>query len=568
MDSHFITSLDDRIKRSLMRFPVAYGMLFLLVAVLLTNVLLPKLLTETQFSFFWQFSLIGFLLALALDLLREQRVFPSWGGWLAEGLVLTAWAGLMVWYARHPGIGAVYGEVSIAVAAVVAGLTIPFWRDREDERICLGTRDILQDGFSSGLVTGLLLGGLLLLIALGNIIFGDSLDVDSLAQVVAILFGLGLFGMLFLTRIPAPWPSGEGFSRILEGAAKWLFLPLLGVYLVTLYIYAIRILVQWKLPDGNVSILIAVSMALLLFVVYVLGPWSRKEEPEIWKDLIRVLPWLLIPLLVLMSVGIVRRISDYGFTVDRAYLALFNLWCYGVCLYLGLSGCRKFRWIPLSFSLILLLASIGPWNVSRMVRKGMVKEVRVLVGDAELPMTVSQMSQFEPSVSKALQDKLKYLQDNYGSSSIEEFAVLPFYPDMIGTTLHETFDLSLTSDKAISYEIPDGFRHCMEYQWASVEIIAVSEDSFRFSLTVDEEPYWFDVPLDGFNVPISGTGSVNGIKYPLRKMEKPIPLSAVNKSATLFLCKLDVDGEVLDDVQEHGPNAKHKRGYLSALLFY
>ena len=568
MDSHFITSLDDRIKRSLMRFPVAYGMLFLLVAVLLTNVLLPKLLTETQFSFFWQFSLIGFLLALALDLLREQRVLPSWGGWLAEGLVLAAWAGLMAWYARHPGIGAVYGEVSIAVAAVVAGLTIPFWRDREDERICLGTRDILQDGFSSGLVTGLLLGGLLLLIALGNIIFGDSLDVDSLAQVVAILFGLGLFGMLFLTRIPAPWPSGEGFSRILEGAAKWLFLPLLGVYLVTLYIYAIRILVQWKLPDGNVSILIAVSMALLLFVVYVLGPWSRKEEPEIWKDLIRVLPWLLIPLLVLMSVGIVRRISDYGFTVDRAYLALFNLWCYGVCLYLGLSGCRKFRWIPLSFSLILLLASIGPWNVSRMVRKGMVKEVRVLVGDAELPMTVSQMSQFEPSVSKALQDKLKYLQDNYGSSSIEEFAVLPFYPDMIGTTLHETFDLSLTSDKAISYEIPDGFRHCMEYQWASVEIIAVSEDSFRFSLTVDEEPYWFDVPLDGFNVPISGTGSVNGIKYPLRKMEKPIPLSAVNKSATLFLCKLDVDGEVLDDVQEHGPNAKHKRGYLSALLFY
>ena len=568
MDSHFITSLDDRIKRSLMRFPVAYGMLFLLVAVLLTNVLLPKLLTETQFSFFWQFSLIGFLLALALDLLREQRVFPSWGGWLAEGLVLAAWAGLMAWYARHPGIGAVYGEVSIAVAAVVAGLTIPFWRDREDERICLGTRDILQDGFSSGLVAGLLLGGLLLLIALGNIIFGDNMDVDSLAQVVAILFGLGLFGMLFLTRIPAPWPSGKGFSRILEGAAKWLFLPLLGVYLVTLYIYAIRILVQWKLPDGNVSILIAVSMALLLFVVYVLGPWSRKEEPEIWKDLIRVLPWLLIPLLVLMSVGIVRRISDYGFTVDRAYLALFNLWCYGVCLYLGLTGCRKFRWIPLSFALILLLASIGPWNVSRMVRKGMVKEVRVLVGDAELPMTVSQMSQLGPSVSKALQDKLAYLQDNYGSSSVEEFAVLPFYPDLIGTSQHQTFYLYLPDDTAIAYEVPDGFRRCMDYQWASVEIISVSEDSFRFSLSVDGEPCWFDVPLDGFNVPISGTGSVNGIEYPMRKMDKSIPLRAVNRSATLFLCKLDVDAEVLDDVQEHGLNAQCREGYLTALLFY
>ena len=567
MDLHFISALDDRIKKSLMRFPVAYGMLLLLVAVLLTSILLPELLTETQFSFLWQFSSVGFLIALAMDLLREQKVLPA-RGWLAEGLVLAAWAGLMVWYARHPGIGAVYGVVSIAVAAVVAGLTVPFWHDREDERFCLGLYDILRDGFSSGLVTGVLLGCLLLLVVLGNFIFGGEGDVDGLAQVVATLFGLGLFGVLFLARIPEPWPSGKGFSRIVGGAAKWLFQPLLGVYLVTLYIYAIRILVQWKLPDGSISLLITVSMGLMLFVVYVLGPLNRKENPETVQVILRVLPWLMIPLLVLMSVGIVRRISDYGWTVDRVYLALFNLWCYGVCLYLGLTGCRKIRWIPVSFALILFLGSIGPWNVSRMVRKGMVKEVRVLVGDAERPMTVSQMSQLGPSVSKALQDKLKYLQDNYGSTSIEEFAVLPFNPYSIETSLHETFDLSLTSDKEIAYEIPDGFRHCMDYQWTSVEIISVSEDSFRFSLSVDGEPYWFDVPLDGFNVPISGTGSVNGVKYPLRKMDKPIPLPAVNNSATLFLCKLDVDGEVLDDVQEHGLDAKRRKGLLSALLFY
>jgi hypothetical protein len=40
-------------------------MLVLLVTVLLVNVLSPKLLSETQFSFAWQFSAIGFLVALA-----------------------------------------------------------------------------------------------------------------------------------------------------------------------------------------------------------------------------------------------------------------------------------------------------------------------------------------------------------------------------------------------------------------------------------------------------------------------------------------------------------------------
>lgn len=567
MDPHFFTSLDDRIGRSLVRFPAAYGMLFLLVAVLLISVLLPKLLSEAQFSFAWQFSAVGFLVALAMDLLREKEVFHSWG-WLVEELVLAAWAGLMVWYARHPGTGAVYGEIAVAVAAVVTGLTVPFWRDGEDERICLGTRDILRDGFSSGLVTGVLLGGLLLLILLGNELFGGKGDVDGLAQVISILFGLGLFGTLFLTRIPEPWPSGKGFSRVMEGAAKWLFLPLLGVYLITLYLYAFRILLQWKLPDGTVAVLITISMALLLFVLFVLGPWARKEESGKEQDILRILPWLLIPLLVLMSVGIVRRVSDYGFTVDRVYLILLNLWCYGVCLYLGLTGCRKFRWIPASFALILLLASIGPWNVSRMVRKNMVKEVRALVGDAALPMTVSQMSDLGPATCKALQDKLKYLQDNYGDSAIEPFAVLPFYPDAMETSLHETFHLHISNNNAIAYDVPDGFRHCMEYDSGTIEIISVSDDSFRFSLSLDGEPYWFDVPFDGLNASVSGYGSTNGVKYPLRTMDKPLPLPAINNSAILHLSRITVDGEVLDDVQEHGVGAKRKQGYVDGLLFY
>lgn len=567
MNPHFFTSLDHRIGRSLMRFPAAYGMLFLLVAVLLTHVFFPKWMAESVFSFCWKFSAVGFLLALALDLMREHRVFRALG-WLVEGLVLTAWAGLMAWYARNPGTGATYGIVSVAVAAVVAGLTVPFWRDREEERLCLGTRDILQDGFSSGLVTGVLLFCLMLLTMMGNSLFGDHVDEDRLSEVVAILFGLGLFGGLFLTRIPEPWPSGKGISGITRGVAKWMVLPLLGAYLVTLYVYAFRILFRWKLPDGNVSILITVSMVLLLFIVYVLGSWTRKEEPEKVQTLLRILPWLMIPLLVLMSVGIVRRISDYGFTVDRVYLALFNLWCYGVCLYLGLTGGRKFRWIPVSFALILLLASIGPWNVSRMVRKNLVKEVRALGGDAELPLTTEQMKELGPYSGKAIMDKLGYLQENYGASAIEEFAVLPFYPDYSSPNRHETVYLHLTERKAVAYEIPEGYRHTLAYDFVDIEIISVSEDSFRFSLLLDGEPCWFDIPFDASQLPVSGFGSNNGIKYPIRKMDKPLPLQAVNSSVILHLTKLDVDGDVLDDVQENGLSAKRKTGYISGLLFY
>lgn len=180
---HF-SSLEKRIGRSLVRFPVAYGFLFLLVLGLLAKAVAPSSYPDEYFSFLWVYSAVGFLIALAMDLLREKKVFGAWG-WLAEVAALALW--LVIWLtATRKGIGAAYTAVSVAVAAVVAGLTVPFLKDRDDERICLGACDILR----------------------------------------------------------------KGFSKISDGVARWLFLPLLCVYLVTLYVYAFRILLQWKLPDG------------------------------------------------------------------------------------------------------------------------------------------------------------------------------------------------------------------------------------------------------------------------------------------------------------------------------
>ena len=548
MDTRFFSSQGERLRRSLERFPAAYCLLLLLVSVLTVNTLSPKLLSGANFTFAWQFSAIGFLLALATDLLREQKVFRR-AGWWVEGTVLALWLVMAGWYSRHQGVEATYAVSAVAIAAVVAGLTVPFLRDRDDERMCRGTRDILWDGFTSGFVVGVLLLLLLLLVDTGGDIFKNRNGQDKLFSMMYILFGLGLFGVLLLARIPDPWPSGKGFSRIAEGAAKWLFLPLLCAYLVTLYIYAIRILIQWKLPDGEVSVLVTVSMGLLLAVLFVLGPWARKEQPPALRTTLQTLPWLVIPLLVLMSVGIVRRISDYGFTVDRVYLVLFNLWCYGVCLYLGLNGGGKFRWIPLSFALILLLASIGPWNVSRMVRKGMLKEVRTLVGDAELPLTEARIFGLGEEKTKALLEKLDYLQDHYGSSSIEAFVTLPFSRYDYKVEYKKTdLDFHVPYSKTWTADVPEGFSRVADYSHDMMDVISVSGDTVRISLTVGDKAYWFDVPRFG--------------------LAEPVTLQAVNDNAVLQVRILRVDAKTLADVEENGLQARDRHGYLSGLLFY
>jgi hypothetical protein len=290
--------------------------------------------------------------------------------------------------------------------------------------------------------------------------------------------------------------------------------------------------------------LITVSLGLLLTLAFVLGPWGRKGQPA----LLRILPWLVIPLLGLMTAGIIRRVSDYGWTVERVYLALFNLWCYGACLYLGLNGGRKYRWIPISFAAILLLASIGPWNTSRMIRKGMVKDVRALLADTELPLTPDGLYGLGPEDGEAVLDKLEYLKYNYDSTVVKEFVKLPF--DRYNYKVdHPYMNIRLYAKKDdISMDVPEGYTHCAYFSFHMADVISVSEERFRFSLTEGDEIFQFDLPLS--------------------KPEAPVTLTEVDSRAVFHLTEISVDAEVLDAVAHNTQHTKKRDGSVSGLLFY
>ncbi len=495
------SSLMDRFGKSWARFPLVHAMLSLLVFVLICQTLSPKLLSENWFLGTLLFAQAGFPIALACALLRETGVLKR--GILADAVVLAAWLGAVVWICCHRGIPAVYLAVSVNVLAVATALTAPFLKDRDDERLFRGTCDILRDGFSAGIVAGVLLAGveLLIVIVIGaDMLLGGS-DLDSIATIAAILAGLGVFGVLFLVRLPEPWPSEEGLSKFTRGAVRYLFLPLLGLYLLTLYVYAGKILFNWKLPDGTVSWLVSVSMALMLVVAFALNPQARDEKPGALRTVVRLLPWLVLPLLALMTVGIVRRVRDYGWTVDRVYLALFNLWCYGVCIYLILNGCRKLRWVPMSFALLLFLSSVGPWSVSSSVRRTLQKEVRSLLGNMPLPVTLQDIQTLDSDASGKVKDKLDYLEDTFGKESVEAYFVETSLPDESVTDVSSIRKQS--GIEGLAMDIPAGYRRVRPEYHSSLKLVSMSEDSFRIELVRDGVPLRFDLPVSGLKMPMT-----------------------------------------------------------------
>lgn len=176
----------------------------------------------------------------------------------------------------------------------------------------------------------------------------------SLSRVAVIIcyVGLavvGLFGVIYLLLITVEWlfdlnfsyetiPYLFSFCSLVAGTALFLFelhdddgvspvlakglvfliAPLLSVYTLILYVYGIRILVRWELPKGGVAFLVCAFL-----IVGLIGSiLNELSERRFSKWFFKWFPVISIPLVVLLWVGIVRRVGDYGLTEARVYLLL------------------------------------------------------------------------------------------------------------------------------------------------------------------------------------------------------------------------------------------------------
>lgn len=221
--------------------------------------------------------------------------------------------------------------------------------------------------------------------------YGD--DMARMIFTIAIVLAVALPMMIFISRIPYPDDANldrHEEPRIIVALVKYLFLPLLGAYMLVLYIYGIKILVTWELPEGYVTWSVTALVAEVLVVEFFLFPLSEKSLRPLGGLIKTALPALTLPLLVLMSVAIGYRINQYGFTTDRLYVLTFNIWCYMIMGYLFIDRCRHINPIPLSFSAVMLVTSIIPGfnytTIGAMLqREDMTTDDDVMVETIELP---------------------------------------------------------------------------------------------------------------------------------------------------------------------------------------
>lgn len=399
--------------------------------------------------------------------------------------------------------GSFYTELLLAhgafiTALIIAGIFLPFFRERDDLSSWNLTLRMTAYAFVCPITCGMVAGGLSLLLHSLDWLFGIKINDHWYGTLTTILM-LTVAGGIWMSRLPR---GEEKFfraaltSRFLTGLVRYLFLPLVLGYLVVLYVYGAKILLAMELPNGGVCQLIIVLMIGCLGIEFLLYPLQRKAEIEGSKShifeqwLVRWLPIIILPLLVLMTVAIGRRISDYGITVDRLYVLTLNLWFYAVCIGLFLSSARRIHWVTLSFGALFLLTSALPVNFCSITLHTIENRIEDFLSSHEhpaLPMTEDSYTPYMESLplgeAESLRGDLKYIRSLYDQQAIAQFVDK-------GVNLWRSFD-TIEDEISSDYDykrsgfmtVPEGyseFRDLYTYEMVN------KNDSTQWHITVDD----------------------------------------------------------------------------------
>lgn len=169
----------------------------------------------------------------------------------------------------------------------------------------------------------------------------------------------------FLAGIPKDLSELENDKSYLKGLkvfTQYVLLPLVTLYLLILYVYIGKILVEWKLPKGLVSYLVIGYSVAGIFSLLLIYPIRHDEENRWIRIFSRWFYLALFPLIIMLSVSIFNRIAEYGITENRYFILVLALWLFGIATYFVRGAKENIKIIPMSLCFLAFFSSFGPWG--------------------------------------------------------------------------------------------------------------------------------------------------------------------------------------------------------------
>jgi hypothetical protein len=320
----------------------------------------------------------GAIWLTASKLFSESLSLPRWG---AYALSLPIFGGLAYYFYCLPMLPS---STSWPVCLILLGLMLlifiaPFIARRSDsEDIWSFQFDILKNGMVAGIASLILILGVCLVLVALDYLFSIKFY-SSIYNDIFIVITCFIFPVMVLSGIPTNFedttlpPSGSILLKLLT----YILIPLLIVYGIILHAYSLKIMITQTLPRGKVASLVAGFEAFILIIYTLTQRWKTNHQPL--NLFHRYVGWFMITPLILMAWGICERVSVFGLTEARYFIALLWVWFVVSTVIILIRVSKPALWIVGSLSGLLLMCSMGPWGIIELPIKQQVHRLKTVL---------------------------------------------------------------------------------------------------------------------------------------------------------------------------------------------
>jgi hypothetical protein len=308
--------------------------------------------------------------------------------------------------------------------------------------------------FTTVLYTGVLFAGLS-----GAILaITELFDVDFGGKIYGYLYfimALPVSVIIFTAGVPTDINELESSTDLPKGLrifVQFILIPLVVLYLLILYAYMGKIIIQWSLPQGWVTILIMVFSVLGMLAMLLVHPYQHQKENGWVKWYTKGYYVALLPLLILQYVAIFTRIGDYGFTAPRWAVLAITVWLTWITLYNVFFKGRNIVLIPLTLFITAFLFLLGPLSHKSISISSQTAKINRLLTELNLvkngKLLVYKDNPKTDSLMGELYSATRYLNRNYQKTGLEPYLKYPTEAEIQKQTYIEKASTSLDKKRS------------------------------------------------------------------------------------------------------------------------
>ena len=308
---------------------------------------------------------LGLAFSLAFALFSEARALKGISKWLGHALVFAIIIPLYFWLNPFDKQVDVVILLIIAFAFHLLVAISAFISKEENNGFWQMNKSFFIHFATAALYSAVLFAGLSIALLSIQTLFDIKWEGEVYLRLWIII--VGLFNTLFfLSGITQPLKQlkeEKSYPKGLKVFTQYVLVPLTSIYLLILLVYEAKILLEWRLPESSVAILILGYAVFGILSLLLVHPLQHLEENKWIKLYSKSFYLLMLPLIVLLVFSIQKRVADYGITESRYVIIALTVWLIFITLYFLIKGREQIRMIPISLCIISFFIIVGPWGI-------------------------------------------------------------------------------------------------------------------------------------------------------------------------------------------------------------